>query len=328
MNVTLLYDRLSPDAREDERDVLVQRDAIAAALQQLGHRSSAVDLSLNLDEARAALRRLGPDVVFNLVEAVEGKGRLIYLAPALLDAMKLPYTGAGTEAMFITSSKLLTKRMLATCGIATPAWLTLDLLRRESPRVAGRYIIKSVWEEASVGLDEDSILEVHDRRALRQAVERRLDRLGGEAFAEAYVEGREFNVSLLADGDGCTVLPLAEIRFDGYSADRPRIVGYRAKWVEDSFEYRNTRRCFDISEADSGLLAELRRISSECWTLLGLRGYARVDFRVDAAGKPWVLEVNANPCLSPDAGFAAAAEVAGMSYTDLIARILADACGG
>lgn len=324
MKVVLLHDDLPATAREDELDVFVQADAIGEALAALGHTADRLPFSLNLHGVTESLQRLKPDVAFNLVEAVGGQGRLIFLAPALLDGMKLPYTGAGTEAMFATSSKLLTKRLLHAAGIPTPPWVTMaGPIAADAP--AGRYIIKLVWEEASVGLEDDAIVEVRDSAALRNQMLQRAERLGGDVFAEAYISGREFNLSVLAGAEDPTVLPPAEIHFVGYADDRPRIVGYRAKWDSASFEYHHTPRSFDFPPPDAPLLAELCRLARACWDLFGLRGYARVDFRVDEAGQPWVLEINANPCLSPDAGFVAATEYAGLSFPDVVARILADA---
>ena len=129
---------------------------------------------------------------------------------------------------------------------------------------------------------------------------------GGTWFAESYIDGREINVSLLANGAGVEVLPIAEIRFIDYPADKPRIVGYKAKWNEDSFEYRHTLRDFAIAKAEQALHTRLAALARTCWQLFDMRGYARVDLRVDPQGEPWVLEINANPCLSSDAGFAAA----------------------
>jgi D-alanine-D-alanine ligase len=121
------------------------------------------------------------------------------------------------------------------------------------------------------------------------------------------------------------ILPPAEIRFVGYPDGKPTMVGYRAKWEEGSFEFNRTPRTFDFPAADSGLIRSLVDISRACWKAFDLRGYARVDFRVDRAGRPWVLEVNTNPCISPDAGFAAAAGRAGLTITDVVRRIVADA---
>ena len=101
-----------------------------------------------------------------------------------------------------------------------------------------------------------------------------------------------------------------EIVFVDYPDDKPRIVDYDAKWAADSFAYNNTPRDFGIEKSDARLARKLKRMALDCWRVFGLAGYARVDFRVDAMGKPWVIDVNTNPCITPDAGFAATASVA------------------
>jgi D-alanine-D-alanine ligase len=124
---------------------------------------------------------------------------------------------------------------------------------------------------------------------------------------------------------GPEVLPPAEIDFSAFPAGKPRIVGFDAKWDADSFAYTNTPRQFDFSASDRGLLERLSDLARKCWTSFGLAGYARVDFRVDEWGEPWILEINGNPCLSPDAGFAAAVERASIGYTRAVERIVAAA---
>ncbi len=136
------------------------------------------------------------------------------------------------------------------------------------------------------------------------------------------MEGREFNLSLLASDGRPDLLPPAEMVFRHYPADKVKMVCYRAKWEETSFEYRHTARSFDLGAADAALLEELERLAMACWDLFNPRAYARVDFRVDSEGRPWILEVNVNPCLSPDAGFAAAAEHAGLSMETVVRRII------
>ncbi len=113
--------------------------------------------------------------------------------------------------------------------------------------------------------------------------------------------------------------------FEQWDEMRPRIIGYAAKWDEAAADYRDTTRVFDWRERDPKLNRMLEFIARECWMLFGLTGYARVDFRVDGEGFPFILEVNPNPCLEPNAGFAAAGEQAGMSYDELITAILAAA---
>ncbi|TFG95506.1 MAG: hypothetical protein E4H13_13325, partial [Calditrichales bacterium] len=149
----------------------------------------------------------------------------------------------------------------------------------------------------------------------------------GEWFVESYIPGREFNISILADNGKPEVLPVAEIEFVDFPPDKPMIVDYRAKWETDSFEYQHTVRSFDFPDTDESLFAELRVITAKCWEIFDLRGYARVDFRVDENGKPWVLEINANPCISPDSGFVAAAERAGINFNTVIKRIINDMSG-
>lgn len=318
MKVVLLHDEVADHASPDEADTYAQLAAVETALASLGHTHSRIPITLNLAAAADRIRAERPDLVFNLAESVGASGRLIHLAPSLLDSLGLPYTGCPTDAVYCTSNKLLAKRLLAGAEISTPRAFTPDDLRRRTAIEPGRYILKSVWEHASRGLDDDSVVTPSDAASLAAALTTRLPALAGEGFAEQYVDGREFNLSLLCG----ECLPPAEIVFEGYDAARPRIVGYRAKWDEDSFEYHHTPRRFDFPASDRPLLTALESIARDCWRLFSLRGYARVDFRVDPRGRPWVLEVNTNPCLSPDAGFAAALERAGLTMTDAVSRII------
>ena len=320
MKVALLHDAVGSSATADELDVVAQMDAVDGALESLGHSASRIQCTLNLELVVQQLRSLAPHLVFNLVESIGSQGRLIHLAPAVLDAAGFAYTGCPADAVYATSNKLLAKRLMQAAGIPTPEWLSAADLRSSPAIPRGTYMIKSVWEHASRGLDERSLISPDEGRSLAAELDSRIASLGGEGFCERYIDGREFNLSMLAG----EVLPPAEIQFVGYEPERPRIVGYRAKWDVASFEYNNTPRRFEFPGSDSPLLAELSRLAVECWSTFGLRGYARVDFRVDNAGRPWVLEVNTNPCLSPDAGFAAAASQAGFSFVDVVSAILAD----
>jgi D-alanine-D-alanine ligase len=146
-------------------------------------------------------------------------------------------------------------------------------------------------------------------------------------YLEAFVDGREFNLAMLSDGTGKGIpqnLPPAEIRFIGFPKSKPKLVGYKAKWAEGSFEYENTPRSFEFPESDRPLIKLLESVSRSCWELFDLYGYARVDFRVDANGRPWVLEINTNPCISPDSGFIAAASQAGLGIDEVVRRIVSD----
>jgi len=320
--VAVVYGAVAADAAPDEQDVLVEVDTVQQALTALGFAPVAVPLTLDLEAVRQRLLHLRPAFVFNLVESVEGLGRLIHLAPALYESLGLPYTGAGSEAMYLTSNKPLAKRLLAAAGIATPEGVEPAAQGLSAPSFPGPYIVKSVWEHASIGIDESSVVD--DARKVATVARKRQRRFGGEWFAERFIDGREFNLSLLGGPDGVELLPAAEMLFVDYPEGKRRIVDYAAKWHAGSFEFCNTVRRFEFDEADRSLLARLEETAKTCWRLFGLTGYARVDCRVDAEGRPWVLEINVNPCLSPDAGFAAAAARRGLDLVAVLRRIIAE----
>jgi D-alanine-D-alanine ligase len=322
--VVILHSDISPDAAEDELDCLQQADAIAKALRQLNYEVILLPFKLNLNHTITMLQSIKPHIVFNIVETLDAKGSLIYFAPAILDMLQIPYTGCGTQAVFQTSNKPLSKKIMRDAGISTPDWIEHDGFSPQKDH-AKTYLIKSSWEHASIGLDEDSLVNYTSKAKIVKEMNCRKEKLGGSCYAEAYIDGREFNVALISGKARVKVLPIAEMLFQGYAPDKPKIVDYKAKWDADSFEYNNTIRKFDFPEKDANLISALCEIALRCWDLFSLRGYARVDFRVDNNGKPWVLEINSNPCLSPDAGFAAALQQAKKKYHDAIGLIIDNA---
>jgi D-alanine-D-alanine ligase len=334
MRVAVVHNAVTDDSTPDERDVLVQAESVQCALTHMAHEVFTVPCSLDLDRVKHRLKQIRPDIVFNLVESLDGQGRLAHLFPALLDTMALPYTGSPTLTLLVTTHKIMAKEQLVMSGLRTPAWIgpfppeplsvaPAESLHHGSAR-SDLWIVKSVWEHASLGIEEDALLANVAEAEIETNLKVRAPRLGGSCFAEAFVDGREFNLAVLAGSNGPQILPPAEIIFDGYDDHKPKIVGYRAKWAEDSYEYQHTPRRFDFPSEDNGLLARLEADATVCWRIFGIGGFARVDFRVDSHGTPWILEVNANPCLSPDAGFAAALTQAGLSYSDAVERILVD----
>ena len=322
--IVILHSDISPDARQDELDCLEQAETIAQALRALNYEPILLPFELNLNHTITMLQSLKPQAVFNIVETLDSKGSLIHFAPAILDSLKISYTGCPTQAVFQTSNKPLAKKILHDAGIATPDWIEQDGFSSQQ-EISGQYLIKSSWEHASIGLDENSLIIYTNKAKILQEMKRREEKLGGSCYAEAYIDGREFNVALISDRSGSKVLPIAEMLFKDYAPDKLKIVDYKAKWDADSFEYNNTIRKFYFDDDDAPLISSLSEISLQCWNIFSLRGYARVDFRVDNNNKPWVLEVNTNPCLSPDAGFAAALKQANIQYHDAIGLIIENA---
>ncbi|MBL8849662.1 MAG: hypothetical protein JNG89_08255 [Planctomycetaceae bacterium] len=326
MLVAILYNQPPADATADDLDVLVQRDTVAGALERLGHVVRHVPCTLDLDSVHKQLAQSRPDVVFNLVESLGGSDRLMPLATVLVEGLHLPYTGCRTPAIIDTSDKLRAKAQMIAAGLPTPGWSTVPPASAAKCAFAsGTYIIKAIAEHASIGLDDSSVVSVTDAEELSGLIHDRNRRLGRACFAEQFIDGREFNLSILAGDSGPQVLPTAEIDFSGLSAEKPRIVGYAAKWHSETDEYLQTPRTFDFPATDAPTLKQLIDLAQRCWTLFDLRGYARVDFRLDANGQAWILEINANPCLSPDAGFAAAVDQAGIPFDAAIDRILSAA---
>jgi D-alanine-D-alanine ligase len=313
LEIALLHDAQAAAGPPDASDTLLEAEAIAVALRAQGYETTTIPVGLDLGALERTLRAREPHAVVNLVESLEGRGRLVHVVPALLESLGVPFTGCTAEALAATSHKLAAKKLLARADIATPA--DFDAAADDGP-----WIVKSLFEHASLGIDDSSVVRGADR--VRAVLDRRRAELGGQWFAERFVAGRELNVGIVAAPEGPRVLPVAEIRFEGFPATKPAIVGYAAKWHTDSFEYRNTLRAFGV-EAD--LAARAARLARACWALFALDGYARVDFRVDSAGLLYVLEVNANPCLSPDAGFAAALAEAGIDYGDALGWLIGDA---
>lgn len=299
--------------RPDEADTIAVAGQICEALRRLGHDAGVYDLDPDLD----GLRRLAaqrPTAVFNLVEAIDGDDSLAWKAAAEMEKLRLAFTGAGSTAQRATTSKTAMKSALHACGLPTPDWW-IDGAPPEDETV----IVKSDVAHGSFGMDDASVVPGASAAAEIQARSRRY---GGLFFAERYIPGREFNIALIEEEGGPRVLPIQEIRFDLYPVGKPHIVGYEAKWREDCPAYWQSERRFGLESAEPELADRLAGLALRCWSVFGMQGYARVDIRSDAAGRPFILEVNPNPCLDVQAGFVVTAAQAGLSYSAVIERIV------
>jgi D-alanine-D-alanine ligase len=317
MKVVVLYNKPTQGALEDELDILKEVSLVSGCLIELGNQPIELPVTLNLDDAYRSLKALKPDLVFNLAESIENHGAIVYFVPAVLDVLQIPYTGNPTVPMFISAGKTLAKQMLFAAGLPVArTWKPSEI----SNLPDGQYILKPLWEEGSLGLDEDSVFQIPGRNAA--TIEKLPD---SKFFIEPFINGREFNVSLLAGDNDPQVLAVAEILFIDYPEEKPKVLGYKSKWDEDSFEFKNTQRTFDLGKSGNTIYRQLAEISEKCWHALDLRGYARVDFRMDENGNPIILEINSNPCITPGSGFYAACEYAGIKFTQVVDRIIKDA---
>ncbi len=309
-HAVILHNPVSAESKADELDVLDQAQLIENALDSLGYTYERKEFDLNARDLAIRLRTRNPEIVFNLVETINNEGRLSFIAPAILETFGFQFTGSGSQAVFTTTDKIICKMILRSNLVQTPDWA-----KSTDEIISGKvYLTKPVAEDGSVGIDDNFILPGNEIKSIT---------LG--TFAEEYIHGREFNISVIGGKSGIMVLPPAEMCFHNYPESRPRILGYKAKWEENSFEYENTLRNFNFGVQDNLLLEDLKKLAQRCWQIFGLRGYARVDVRVGNDGIPKVIEINANPCLSADGGFMAACRQGGLTETEAINRIIEDA---
>ncbi len=321
--VVIAHNPVEASADPSTSDVLAQVDLVSSGLEALG-----VPYETVVVPDWQPWRRVAPGpglTVFNLMEAPPGRPEALLGAAAVLELLGLPFTGSPPGVLWVTTDKLATRAVLAAEGLPVPPGGRLD---PDHPclldRIPGPWILKPACEDASLGLEGDPLCATREA-AVARARELAARFPGQGVVAETFLPGRELNVSLLARGGCVEVLPVAEIVYDGFPAGMSRVLGYEAKWHEESFAYIHTVRRFPGCPCDAPLLARAAELARAAWRIFGLKGYARVDLRLDAAGEPHILEVNANPCLSADGGFMAAATQAGLSAWEVVERILRDA---
>ena len=294
-------------------DVAAVARAVFAALDDGVHRPTLVPVDADLVSLRKRLVELDPRCAFNLCESISGDARLESAVPLLLELMGVPYTGSPPEALATALYKDRVKSALETAGVPTPR---ASLMRTGTEPFLLRLpcIVKPSREDGSAGISSASV--VHDEAALRRRVAHVSATFRQSCLVEEYVDGRELNVALFGHPTA-RVLPLQEIDFSALPPGLPRIVTYEAKWNLGSVEDLGTRPVLlpDLPDATS---ARVRRVAQAAFRAIGLRDYGRVDVRLDREGVPYVVDVNPNCDLSPDAGMARAAAAMGVDYPSLV----------
>jgi D-alanine-D-alanine ligase len=305
-------------AREDIREIA---ENIVRILEGAGYDASALGVTADVHGAVDAIRAARPQVVFNLCESIQGDNRFESLLPLLLDLERIVYTGSGPFALSLALRKDKVKEILRARGVPVPQGLMVTEDHTPIP-LPFPLIVKPAREDASVGISSASV--VRDPEALTERVRHVLRQYRQPALVEEYIDGREIYVSLLGRmGDRPQIFPFFEIDFSDMPPDRPRIVSFEGKWVEDSVEYRGTRpvRCEGLTPA---LRAKVADAALAAFEAMELRDYARMDIRLTADGTPYVIDVNPNCDLSDLAGgFSKAARAGGLSYKEVILRLVA-----
>ena len=311
MKVAILFDGASAFAESPDQEIIGTVDAVVASLAPEGN--SVVRIPVHPDAKWVdKLRRARVDLVFNLCESIDGVAVLEPAVISVLELLGLPYTGSSSWTTSLCLRKHIVNSALERAGLPVPKF---SVVRRGGaiPSVGFPAICKPAAEDASIGVEQRSV--VRTSRELAERVASMLERWD-EVLVQRFVQGREVNVGIVGDA----VLPIAEIDFGRMPKGMWRIVTYRSKWEDGSDE--------DVGAAPlcparlpAGVAAQLRKIAVAAWRIVGGAGYGRVDLRIDERGRPWILEVNANPDFSPTAGLARMARVAGIDYGALVRQI-------
>jgi D-alanine-D-alanine ligase len=286
-------------------------DAVAAELASEGNDIVRIPVH---DDAKwiEKLRRARVGLVFNLCESIDGVAAMEPPVISVLELLGLPYSGSSSWTTSFCLRKHVVNGALERAGLPVPRFA---VVRRggEIPSVGFPAICKPAAEDASIGVEQRSV--VRNTRQLTERVSAMLERWD-EVLVQRYIEGREINVGILGDA----VLPIAEIDFGRMPKGMWRIVTYRSKWETGSDEdIGSAPRC--PARLPAAVATQARKVAIAAWRLVGGSGYGRVDMRIDERGRPWILEVNSNPDIAPDAGLARMARVAGIEYGALVRRV-------
>ncbi|HLM43344.1 MAG TPA: D-alanine--D-alanine ligase [Myxococcaceae bacterium] len=324
MHIAILYNRdhelLEDDpGREAREDVTRVASALCEALTRGDTHAEPLPVEGSGLDFVDVLARTQPDLVINLCESVAADSRGEMVIPCLLDMLGLPYTGSPALSLGLALHKDKAKEVLKARGVSTPGFARVDRLEDVGlVDLPFPLIVKPAREDASVGITRDSV--VHDRAALGRAVEAVLRTFQQPAMVEQYIAGREIYVPLLGNHPR-RALPLTEIHFGKLFEDRPNIVTYAGKWETDSAEFINTPSGVCQLE-DPELETRIVQTALAAFEALECQDYGRVDMRVSPQGVPYVIDINPNCDLHPEAGFAKAARAAGIDYPALATRLV------
>jgi len=323
MKIAIIFNEPKPDHYDDLGEgiavssVLEEVNPVCRALRKLGHSAVKIPLSPPLEQVKSAIKALEADLVFNLFEGFDGMSETESQVASMLEELGIPFTGNPPPALSLGLDKARAKQILQSGGIRTPRYQVLrpddiNLFDLNFP-----CIVKPAREDASHGLSEESV--VNDLEQLRIQVQRVSQAFRGDALVEEFLEGREFNATVIGNGHPI-VLPIAEMVYY-LPPDLPKLLTFAAKWYKETPYYKGTKaRCpANINDETIELISHT---AATAFTLIGCRGYARVDMRFDDEGIPNVLEVNPNPDITPGYGVARQARAAGMIYDQFIEQIL------
>jgi D-alanine-D-alanine ligase len=306
---------------EDQVDEFRTEYDVLSTLRRLGNEVRVVGIGDQLTQLRETIDEWRPHIVFNLLDEFSGIVSYDHYVVAYLELMRQPYTGCNPRGMMLSRDKVLTKRVLASHRVATPAFRLFPFGKqfREPKRLAFPLFVKSATEDASLGISQASLVE--DMQSLRERVEFIHQQVQSDALVEEYVDGRELYIGVLGN-TRLKALPIWEMDFGTLSQAQMRIATRKVKWDRKYQEKHGiaTGKARNLTPERAERLA---RLAKRTYRALHMSGFARMDFRMRGDGSIFLLEANANPNLSRGEDFAESAKSIGVSYTALIERIVA-----
>jgi D-alanine-D-alanine ligase len=294
-------------------------ELLASRLNKIGINAYTLNIKDDIEILISDLKKHKPGVIFNFIELFKDNSRLEMNVVGLLELLGIPYTGAPPMALANCQNKALAKRMLNAIGIKTPKFAIAKMVDKKYAKgLEFPLIVKPAFEDASVGIENDSIVENH--KQLNKRVEYVLDNFLQPALIEEFIDGRELNVAVMG-GKNPTTLPISEIDFKEMPDTLFNIVSYQAKWDPHHEAYHKT---IPVCPAILNKRIENKAfsIALKAFQAMGCRDYARVDMRLDKQNELYVLEVNPNPDLTEGAGFMRSAEAAGYTYESALKKII------
>jgi D-alanine-D-alanine ligase len=293
---------------------------VLAALGELGHATEHLAIFDNLDLLRQKLEGFGPDVIFNLADQFKNNRGFDQNIASLLEMQGVPFTGCGATGLVLCKHKGTSKKILGYHHIHVPNFVVIPrgqrIARLKKPKFP--MLVKPVKEEASYGISQASFVTSDEQ--FRERVAFIHESHDSDVIAEEYIEGRELYVSVMGNAR-LTVFPVRELVFREVPPNEPKIATYKAKWDEEYRKRWGLQNQFPEDLAPA-LIAEIEETCKRIYRLLTIEGYARIDLRLTADNKVYFIEANPNPILAADEDFALAAGKAGLSYPQLIDRII------
>ncbi len=309
----------TPYFEVEELTPIEEYELLAKRLSGTGFNAYHLNIKDDIEILLNDIKKNKPDVIFNFIELYRENPRLEMNVVGLLELLGIPYTGATPIALANCQNKVLTKRMLNATGINTPKFIVVKKpAKRYNKGLKYPMIVKPAFEDASVGIENDSIVE--SSRQLNERVEYVLNNFMQPALVEEFIEGRELNVAILGDKNPFA-LPISEIDFTSMPDYLHNIVSYQAKWDPNHEAYHKTIP-YCPADLPSSIEKKAKDIAVSAFKTMMCRDYARIDMRLNKNNEFYVLEVNPNPDLTESAGFMRSAEAAGFSYEQTLKKLI------